>query len=187
AMYRDRPLQGKLSGLELEYAVLMIYTRHNGKREAKIGFNVGQGTQDIGFRNTVDILFDIQPAVKVVFDVKDEDGTPAMASLLITDGIERFMESGTDDPAPLDYRLKLAGLIRGGQPMEDIQEWATTMFIQPEGGLARDMAEPKKLSGIYPLPARRAATRDEYPDFFFQPQIYRTSGEHVYLPPGSYT
>lgn len=40
--------------------------------------------------------------------------------------------------------------------------------------------------GIYPLPARRIAKVDEYPDFFFQPQIYRQTGEHVYLPAGDY-
>lgn len=184
AIFRDRPLKTKLSGLELEYAVLMVYTRHEGKREAQIGFNVGQGTQDIGFRNTIDILFDIEPAVKVVFDVQDQDGSPVMASFLITDGIDRFRKSDREDPFPDDYRLKLARLKRGGSSMEDISEWATTMFVQP--GAEEELQEPKKLSGIYPLPARRAATRDEYPDFFFQPQIYRSSGEHVYLPPGQY-
>ena len=93
AIYRDRPLKSNLSGLALEYAVMMVYTRQNGKKEANIGFNVGQGTQDIGFRNTIDILFDIQPAVKVVFDIKDENGEDVMASLLISDGIGRFYES----------------------------------------------------------------------------------------------
>ncbi len=39
---------------------------------------------------------------------------------------------------------------------------------------------------IYPLPSRRLARDDEYPDFFFQPHVYRQDGEHVYLPPGSY-
>jgi hypothetical protein len=45
---------------------------------------------------------------------------------------------------------------------------------------------PASLKGIYPLPARRVAAHDEYPDFFFQPQIYRANGEHVELPPGRY-
>ena len=27
---------------------------------------------------------------------------------------------------------------------------------------------------------------DEFPDFFFQPQVYRADGEHVMLPPGKY-
>ncbi len=52
------------------------------------------------------------------------------------------------------------------------------------------MAQPftslKSPIGIYPLPSRRLARDDEYPDFFFHPQIYRKDGEHVYLPPGVY-
>jgi hypothetical protein len=31
------------------------------------------------------------------------------------------------------------------------------------------------------------ASHDEYPDFFFQPQVYRSNGEHVLLAPGKYT
>ncbi|HKZ38388.1 MAG TPA: hypothetical protein VJ184_12100, partial [Chryseolinea sp.] len=49
-LYRNRPLLPNLSGLKLEYAVLQIYSKDAGQREAEIGFNVGQGTQDIGFR-----------------------------------------------------------------------------------------------------------------------------------------
>ena len=45
---------------------------------------------------------------------------------------------------------------------------------------------PPRLTGIYPLPSRRVAAFDEYPDFFFQPQIYRSHGEHVLLPPGKF-
>jgi hypothetical protein len=44
----------------------------------------------------------------------------------------------------------------------------------------------KRLVGIYPLPSRRMAETDEYPDFYFQPQVYRFDGEHVSLPPGTY-
>ena len=57
AMYTDRPLKRSLSGLTLEYGIIQIYSRDAGKREAKISFNVGQGTQDLGFRSDVDILF----------------------------------------------------------------------------------------------------------------------------------
>ncbi|MBA4054527.1 MAG: hypothetical protein C0490_07440, partial [Marivirga sp.] len=52
-MYRDRPLHANLSGLGLEYAVIQIYSKAKGQKEAKLGFNVGQGSQDIGFRNTI--------------------------------------------------------------------------------------------------------------------------------------
>ncbi len=172
AMYRDRPLHANLSGLGVEYAVIQIYTRARGQREAKIGFNVGQGSQDIGFRNTIDILFDIRPAVKVIFDIKDEDGTPAMASFLITDGIDRFSNSDAATFFPDDYRLAFAMARHWEEPVREKKTYKLPL--------------EKKLNGIYPLPSRRVAASDEYPDFFFQPQVYRTSGEHVFLPPGRY-
>ncbi|WPP50432.1 CehA/McbA family metallohydrolase [Catalinimonas niigatensis] len=172
AMYHDRPLQPSLSGLGLEYAVIQIYTREKGKKEAKFGFNVGQGTQDIGFRNTIDILFDIQPAVKVVFEVKDEDGTSAMASFIITDGVERFGNSEAKAYFPEEYRLTMARSRHWEEPRSEAS--------------AEVFPVEKKLRGIYPLPARRLAGKDTYPDFFFQPQVYRADGEYVYLPPGEY-
>ena len=90
-MYGRRPLLRNLSGVKLEYAVLQVYSRDEGKREAKIGFHVGQETQDLGFRNAVDILFDCQPSVKVVFRVKDHHGHRRWwHPLTITDGIERI-------------------------------------------------------------------------------------------------
>jgi hypothetical protein len=50
-------LPATLSGMPVEYRVIAIRTEDLGKREARISLNVGQGTQDIGFRNEVDILF----------------------------------------------------------------------------------------------------------------------------------
>lgn len=163
-MYRGRPLLPNLSGLKLEYAVLQIYSKDAGQREAELGFNVGQGTQDIGFRNTINILFNIKPAVKVVLHVKDDDGSPTMASFIITDGITRFPDDSTTD-----YRLTLA------------EKNYANMTVPGEE------IPSKQLTGIYPLPSRRVASFDEYPDFFFQPQVYRSSGEHVLLPAGKYT
>ena len=42
--FDSRPLNKTLSGLALEYRIVEIYSRDAGKREAKIEFNVGQGT-----------------------------------------------------------------------------------------------------------------------------------------------
>ena len=97
-----------LSGLKLEYAILQIYSKDAGQREVEIGFNVGQGTQDIGFRNTINILFNISPSVKVTLHVKDDDGSPAMASFLITDGIERMLDDSVQTIANADFRLAAA-------------------------------------------------------------------------------
>jgi hypothetical protein len=52
----------KLSGLKLEYVVLRLQTDEVGKREATLRFDVGQGTQDLGFRGEVPVLFTVRPA-----------------------------------------------------------------------------------------------------------------------------
>src|SRR5207249_3076132 len=70
SLYTGQPLTKTLSGLEVDYRIVEVYSRDSGKREAKISFNVGQGTQDIGFRNDVNILFDCIPSVEVVLGVK---------------------------------------------------------------------------------------------------------------------
>jgi len=121
---RDRqPLNPALSGLALEYRLVELYSRDAGRREAKLVFDVGQGTQDLGFRSELNVLFECERAVNVVLDVLDDDGTPTTAHFVFRDA-------------------------RGH---------------------------------VYPSPARRLA-----PDFFFQDQVYRRSGESVTLPPGTY-
>ena len=100
SMFNDRPLLRSLSGLGLEYRVIQIYSRDAGKREAKISFNVGQGTQDLGFRSDVDILFTIEPAVTVVLDVRDDDGEPTMASFIFRDRLGRVYPSPSRRLAP---------------------------------------------------------------------------------------
>ncbi|MCH2201435.1 MAG: CehA/McbA family metallohydrolase [Fuerstiella sp.] len=122
-MLDKKPLNTRLSGLPLEYRILTVFSRDAGEREGHLAFDVGHGSQDIGFRNDLHVLFRCEPAVKVIFNIRDHDGTPTTGSLIIQDD---------------------------------------------EGQL-------------YPLPARRTA-----PDFFFQEQIYRTSGESVMLPSGRY-
>src|SRR5690606_32319301 len=103
-MFEDRPMKPALSGLPLEYAIIQVYTRAKGRREARLAFDVGHGTQDLGYRNSIDILFDIKPSVRVLFNIKDFDGKPAMASLLIRDGIERMKSVEVGKTIPLDYR-----------------------------------------------------------------------------------
>ena len=79
------PLTDKLSGLEVEYAIALIYSHEAGKREATIGFDVEQGNQDLGFRGEVPVLFNVRPAVSVKLKIADHDGRPAVAKLLVRD------------------------------------------------------------------------------------------------------
>lgn len=83
--YDQQPLNKTLSGLELEYRIVQIYSRDRGKREATLGFDVGQGTQDLGFRNSLAVLFECHPAVKVVVEVLDDDGTPTTGQFVVRD------------------------------------------------------------------------------------------------------
>lgn len=80
-----QPLNPNLSGLELEYRVISLYSRDQGKREATLTFDVGQGTQDSGFRSETPILFECLPAVEVTLEVIDHDGQPTTAWFVLRD------------------------------------------------------------------------------------------------------
>lgn len=88
-MFQSPPMTPKLSGLEVEYAIALVASNEAGKREATIEFDLGQGTQDIGFRGEVPVLFDARPAVAVALSIVDEDGTPTAARLTIRDKFGR--------------------------------------------------------------------------------------------------
>lgn len=100
SMYDKQPLNESLSGLPVEYRILELYSRDVGKREAKLMFDVGQGTQDLGFRNELNVLFTCEPAVDVVLDVLDDDGTPTTGQFVIRDGLGRVYPSRARRLAP---------------------------------------------------------------------------------------
>ncbi len=85
AMIDGQPLNKTLSGLPLEYRLIELYSRDVGRREAKLVFDVGQGTQDLGFRNEVNILFNCEPAVEVTLEILDDDGSPTTGHFVIRD------------------------------------------------------------------------------------------------------
>lgn len=84
-LYTANPLKAELSGLKVEYAVLLVYSSEEGKREITVGFDVGQGTQDLGFRGETAVLFDVNPAIPVKLGVKDFDGKPTVGRFTFTD------------------------------------------------------------------------------------------------------
>lgn len=84
-VFTASPMTAELSGLKVEYAIVLLYSTEAGKREATIGFDVGQGTQDIGFRGEVPLLFDVKPGVPATLRVKDVDGSPTTARFTFTD------------------------------------------------------------------------------------------------------
>jgi hypothetical protein len=100
SLYQQPPMRRRLSGLAIEYAILAIYSRDPGERSAKISFNVGQGSQDIGFRNDVSIVFTALPTRSITLRVKDEKGNPAMASFVIRDRLNRLYPNPAKRLAP---------------------------------------------------------------------------------------
>jgi hypothetical protein len=99
-LFHRQPMRTRLSGLALEYQILEVFSREAGQRSAQISFNVGQGSQDIGFRNEVNIVFNAVPSRRVVFHVKDELGKPAMAGFLIRDRQNRLYPAPSKRLAP---------------------------------------------------------------------------------------
>src|SRR5690606_22604395 len=98
--FESQPLLPTLSGLELEYRIVQLYSRDAGKREATLVLDVGQGTQDLGFRSEIAILFDCLPARRVTLRVLDEKGGPATASFLFRDAAGRVVPSQAKRLAP---------------------------------------------------------------------------------------
>ena len=99
-MFDSQPLTRTLSGLVLEYRIVQLYSRDPGTREATLTFDVGQGTQDLGYRNEVPILFTIRPAESVQWHVLDETGAPTVAAFVIRDAQGRVYPSRAKRLAP---------------------------------------------------------------------------------------
>jgi hypothetical protein len=100
AMHDVAPLTPTLSGASLEYRIVNLYSRDEGRREATLAFDVGQGTQDLGFRAEAALLFDCAPAATVRLRVREADGQPATAAFLIRDTNGRVVPSRARRLAP---------------------------------------------------------------------------------------
>ncbi len=92
-VFRAPPMTTRLSGLDIEYVIMTVSSTQPGRREALLQFDVGQGTQDLGFRGETPVLFHVAPAVPVPLDIRDENGRPSLARLIITDQTGRVFPS----------------------------------------------------------------------------------------------
>jgi hypothetical protein len=99
-LFDKPPMTPALSGLKVEYRVLSLYSRDAGKRDATFAVDVGQGTQDLGFRGEVGVLFNIAPAREIKLRVRDEHGAPTTASLVVLDHQQRVYPSPAKRLAP---------------------------------------------------------------------------------------
>jgi hypothetical protein len=89
-MFTAPPMTANLSGLKVEYALALLYSSEAGKREATLGFDVGQGSQDLGFRAEVPVLFDVRPGIPVKLSILDVDGRPTTGRFTFRDKIGRI-------------------------------------------------------------------------------------------------
>ncbi|MGB9405774.1 MAG: CehA/McbA family metallohydrolase [Candidatus Acidiferrales bacterium] len=103
SLYNKEPMELQLSGFGLEYRILLIYSRDAGQRSAKLSFNVGQGTQDIGFLGETTVLFNIAPSQEIKLHVADDNGQPTMASFIFRDGFDRIYPNPAKRLAPDFY------------------------------------------------------------------------------------
>ncbi|MBI2803491.1 MAG: EF-hand domain-containing protein [Planctomycetes bacterium] len=88
-IFSSSPMADKLSGLKVEYVLALIHSSQAGKREATLALDVGQGTQDLGFRAEVAVLFDIKPAIPVKLIITDFDGTPTTGRFTFKDKMNK--------------------------------------------------------------------------------------------------
>ncbi len=94
------PLGRNLSGFPLEYQILDIYSRDAGDRSAIMSFSVGQGTQDLAYRNELTVLFHAKPAHQIKLHILDEEGKPTIASLTVRDSHDRLYPNPAKRLAP---------------------------------------------------------------------------------------
>ena len=56
------------------------------------------GVQDLGFRNEIDVLFDVQPGFDVTLHVADEKGNPTTGTFEIRDAFGRVYPAQVGAP-----------------------------------------------------------------------------------------
>jgi hypothetical protein len=89
ATWTKPPLDPYLSGLQIEYRILQVYSRDPGKREADFEADADHGAQDLGYRSSVPVLFDCMPSFDILLRIQDVDGSPTVAGLIVTDHLNR--------------------------------------------------------------------------------------------------
>jgi hypothetical protein len=98
--YDKPPLNERLSGQALEYRIVELFSRDQGARETTLVFDVGQDTQDSGFRSEINLLFDCKSCVAVKLEVLDDDGTPTTGQFTFRDTRGRLYPSRSRRRAP---------------------------------------------------------------------------------------
>ncbi|HEY7314854.1 MAG TPA: CehA/McbA family metallohydrolase [Gemmataceae bacterium] len=105
-MFNSQPLVRNLSGLELEYRIVQLYSRDSGRKEATLQFNLGDGKKVVAAGEPQTFLFESDPAVLVRLRVVDydgetkRDGRPVVGAFTFTDSLGRIYPSPSRRLAP---------------------------------------------------------------------------------------
>ncbi len=134
-LFTAPPMTANLSGLRVEYAILLVYSTEAGKREATVGFDIGQGSQDLGFRGETPVLFDVKPAVRVQLKVTDFDGKPTVGRFTFTDARGRVYPPQPKRLAPDLFFQKQVYRADGGFVLLPPGEFAVEYGRGPEYAL----------------------------------------------------
>lgn len=126
------PLMPTLSGLKVEYSILLVYSSEAGMREVNLSFDVGQGTQDLGFRSDVPLLFKIRPAIEVKLKVLDENGKPTVGSFIFRDKAGHVFPSQIKRLAPDFFFQKQVYRADGGTVLLPTGEYTMISGRGPE-------------------------------------------------------
>lgn len=97
SFYDKPPFSERLSGLGLEYRLLVIGSRDSGQRSATVTFNIGDGVK---VQNEMAIPFDIAKAHVVRLHVLDEKCASTIASFTFRDSFRRVYPSSVKRLAP---------------------------------------------------------------------------------------
>lgn len=126
------PLMPTLGGLKVEYTILLVYSSEAGMREVNLSFDVGQGTQDLGFRSEVPLLFKIRPAIEVKLKVLDENGSPTVGSFIFRDKAGHVFPSQIKRLAPDFFFQKQIYRADGGMVLLPSGEYTMISGRGPE-------------------------------------------------------
>jgi hypothetical protein len=182
-MSRAQPLTDKLSGLKVEYAVALIHSTQAGKREAVVSFDVGQGTQDQGFRGEVPVLFDIRPATPVKLVISDFDGTPTTGRFTFKDKLGRIYPPKAKRIAPDFFFQEQVYRHSGGNVLLPPGELTMTYGRGPEYRMiSRQIKVPDKGDAVVKVKLERWINPMDYGFFSGDHHIHAAGCAHYTNP-----
>jgi hypothetical protein len=86
-MFTSQPLAATLSGLEVEYAIALLYSHETGPHEATLVFQLFDERVPgaVPRMGELKVRLDVKPAVPVKLRIRDSDGSPTIARLIFRD------------------------------------------------------------------------------------------------------